>query len=1246
MTTKVIEHNQELARRLALLYDKINKTGDETTANKVFELISKAKNREFAVGFCGHFSAGKSSMINVLMGEDLLPSSPIPTSANLVKIKSGDPYARVYFKQSEPVEFAFPYDLENIKDYCADGDAVQSVEISHPVESLDDDVVVMDTPGVDSTDDAHRIATESALHAGDVIFYVMDYNHVQSEVNINFLKMLADQQKRVFLVINQIDKHTKAELDFNVYRDRIESSINDHGIYPEQLFYTTLTDPYHPENELQGLKKRLKQLMADKTEVLAESLNASTQHLVEEHIQWLTEQQEDLREQYEQTLAQVPQEERSQLASSLTDLQHELNQLQERPEALLESVKSSLNKTIDNAVLMPYETREFAKAYIESRQPEFKVGLFFSKKKTEEAREQRLKHFYQSLSQKVETLDWKVKELLVSEAKRFGVKNVDFFRSVYDIEANFGKDLLVETFQEGATANGNYVLKYSDDVIDGIKRLYKQAAMNKFKEAKHLLQQETEGDITLLHEKIDTLREQNEALEKLAALNEQTDSKRELLKGVASGEIELENDAIVEEILIQRASQPVVKATRGNVEIRKPKNKKKKNRPWLENDPLPENHSFKQRLQAAADMVKASAGEIESIKGMKSAANNMKDRARRLEENRFTIALFGAFSAGKSSFANAFIGESVLPVSPNPTTATINQILPPDDSNPHGTVRVNMKTERDMLADISQALQPFGKNIDRMNEIHSIVDRLERADLSPAAKTQLSFLEAVTRGLADTHDLLGDQQTADLETFRDFVANEEKACFVETVELYYDCPLTQQGITLVDTPGADSINARHTGVAFDYIKNADAILFVTYYNHAFSHADREFLIQLGRVKDSFAMDKMFFIVNAADLASSEEELAYVTDYVEDNLISYGIRKPRLYPVSSQMALLGKLQQTGELAPADQSRLRHLTKADGQLPGADTTVARSGMTQFEQEFMRFTVNELTEMAVKAACGDIERAVKTLDSFIESAQEDESVREKKRQDALNAHATITEKIGEVQTGPEQKAINQQADKLVYYVKERVFLRYRDTFKTAFNPSVLSGDQPDRKKALNASLDELLQMIGFDLAQEMRATSLRVENFVSGKLDDIFAKSERIVAAHSEYSLLPFEKPSFETPEFEEGLKNIDKQPFQQTLGLFKNAKHFFEKNGKEAMLEALQEQLQEPVTDYLKQEGVKLKSTYRNAFENEVSALKENTSSQVEEYFNGITAALSLETDLDTMMTAREKLVPATTRIMSS
>ncbi|WP_249686057.1 dynamin family protein, partial [Bacillus velezensis] len=69
-----------------------------------------------------------------------------------------------------------------------------------------------------------------------------------------------------------------------------------------------------------------------------------------------------------------------------------------------------------------------------------------------------------------------------------------------------------------------------------------------------------------------------------------------------------------------------------------------------------------------------------------------------------------------------------------------------------------------------------------------------------------------------------------------------------------------------------------TDVSFQYIKNAGAILFVTYYNHVFSRAGREFLIQLGRVKDTFALDKMFFLINAADLAESEEVCGMVKGY--------------------------------------------------------------------------------------------------------------------------------------------------------------------------------------------------------------------------------------------------------------------------------------------------------------------------------------------------------------------------------
>src|SRR5699024_1445106 len=114
--------------------------------------------------------------------------------------------------------------------------------------------------------------------------------------------------------------------------------------------------------------------------------------------------------------------------------------------------------------------------------------------------------------------------------------------------------------------------------------------------------------------------------------------------------------------------------------------------------------------------------------------------------------------------------------------------------------------------------------------------------------------------------------------------------------------LTRKGITVVDTPGADSDNARHTNVSFDYIKYADAILYVTYYNHAISSADRDFLAQLGRVKEAFELDKMFFIVNASDLVENKNDLNMILYYVKSQLLELGIRFSKVYAVSIKLSL--------------------------------------------------------------------------------------------------------------------------------------------------------------------------------------------------------------------------------------------------------------------------------------------------------------------------------------------------------
>lgn len=178
-------------------------------------------------------------------------------------------------------------------------------------------------------------------------------------------------------------------------------------------------------------------------------------------------------------------------------------------------------------------------------------------------------------------------------------------------------------------------------------------------------------------------------------------------------------------------------------------------------------------------------------------------KARRLRERSFTVALFGAFSAGKSSLANALLGAPLLPSSPNPTTAAISKIAPPDEEHPHGMAVVNVKSERQMWDDVQTSLRQFGLKAATWEEALRLCARLaESGAMHPAQKPHLAFLAAVAAGYKRMGGQLGAALSVGFDELERYVADEAVSCFLDEVVLYVDCPLTRQGVTLVDTPGS------------------------------------------------------------------------------------------------------------------------------------------------------------------------------------------------------------------------------------------------------------------------------------------------------------------------------------------------------------------------------------------------------------------------------------------------------------
>jgi small GTP-binding protein len=1216
MSNTIFQQDTQITlSRIANLHTYFLTRGNKETAQKAKQLAIKLQEREYAIAFCGHFSAGKSTMINTLIGENILPSSPIPTSANLVKVKAGEDYAKVYFNEGRPLYYKAPYDYSMVKTYCKNGDEITSIEISKSNTKLVSGTAILDTPGIDSTDDAHRIATESALHLADLVFYCMDYNHVQSEVNFMFTKELTEEGKEVFLVVNQIDKHREEELSFLQFQQSVKESFASWGVKPGRIFYTTLKEPNHPHNELKDLQSFITEKVLMKDQLLELSVSNSLKKLIQEQMVFESNQNKETIEKLEQKLSVLPEDEWNSLQAKIVELQRQLDIQMETLKEQKRKLELVIIDILKNAYLMPFQTRELAEKFLESRQREFKVGLLFSKNKTEQERQSRLQAFSSDMQEKAKSqLEWHLKDAITRFLKQEDINSADLLTKIQEYSVPFTSELLLNAEKKDARLSGEYVLNYTNDVAESLKKLARRELEPFMEDFLKIQGAKVSSRASKWEEELKVIKEFDHAWSELKNIMDSQQKSKNIMDHIVTESIKCDeiSDQEIEKLLTLNEEFEIMTSTEKNRDVAVDPTKKVEKTQVAPTEEVPSRQAGLQ-VRDVVTKLKSAANLLHDIPGFKTNSEELTLTSERLANRGFTIALFGAFSAGKSSFANALIGQKLLPVSPNPTTAAINKIMPVTEENKHGLVKVKFKSAENLLEEVKRSLHLFELSARSLDHAVQVIQSIDPTNtlLDVQGKVHYSFLTAFIRGYEFAKSHFGDTLQTQLEEFADYVAKEEKSCFVESIELYYDCELTRHGITLVDTPGADSINARHTGVAFDYIKNSDAILFVTYYNHAFSKADREFLIQLGRVKDTFSMDKMFFLVNAIDLARDEEEVQEVLGYVSEQLIQYGIRMPHVYPVSSILGLKEKLEVIQE---------------------------GSRLTQFEERFYSFIEHDLTEIALYSALSDLNRVNHVLQAFIHNAKLN---REKKESYLLTLQdqETAIENLllSDDHEKNIQKRLNVETDELAFYIKQRVFYRFNDFFKEAFNPSLLKDDGRSMKQALQRGLEEFLTSIGYDFAQELRATSLRIESFIEKLLVEVEQLVEGSIAEiNKDISFQSYEKRAWKSIEFNNAFENLEAALFKKALSYFKNPKSFFERNEKRLMMEELEAILSPLANSYVEEGSDRLKEHYQEVMHTEIHQLKEQISRECLDYYEGLRAALSDETSISILEETEIKL----------
>jgi len=135
----------------------------------------------FLVAVIGEFNAGKSSFVNAILGDELLPVGVTPTTEAIELIRYGDTISRKPTIREDGIR-----------------------EWTHPNTGAPG-VAMVDTPGTGSVFQKHESVAKAFLHRSDLVLFVISAKRAFGETERLYLELAKNYGKKIILVVNQID---------------------------------------------------------------------------------------------------------------------------------------------------------------------------------------------------------------------------------------------------------------------------------------------------------------------------------------------------------------------------------------------------------------------------------------------------------------------------------------------------------------------------------------------------------------------------------------------------------------------------------------------------------------------------------------------------------------------------------------------------------------------------------------------------------------------------------------------------------------------------------------------------------------------------------------------------------------------------------------------------------------------------------------------------------------------------------
>ncbi len=193
-----------------------------TESGNMVTLEKRLSEGRFHLAVLGQFKRGKSTLLNALLGEAVLPTAVVPLTAIPTFVQAGQELSvKVLFEDKKhPQEYTAKNSRQLVAFLCdyvtetanpANQLNVKQVEVFHPAEILRNGVVLIDTPGIGSTFKHNTEATLNFLPQCDAAMFLVSADPPITEVEIEFLKQVRQKVPRLFFILNKADYLTEQE---------------------------------------------------------------------------------------------------------------------------------------------------------------------------------------------------------------------------------------------------------------------------------------------------------------------------------------------------------------------------------------------------------------------------------------------------------------------------------------------------------------------------------------------------------------------------------------------------------------------------------------------------------------------------------------------------------------------------------------------------------------------------------------------------------------------------------------------------------------------------------------------------------------------------------------------------------------------------------------------------------------------------------------------------------------------------